>query len=421
MKSRKSGLWRNRIYRRMFAAYSVSVMGGYFDFIAMSVLVAYDWKTAPFLIGLVPVVQALPGILFGSWAGVLADRWPKRNLLIIADLSIAIFTGLIIFINSIYLLLPLLFLRNIFNELFMPAQQALTKEVVEEEYLDQAVTWNGMVGQLGKIVGPLAGGALLLYFSTTSLLIIKIVANLVSAWIFFRLGKVGREVRERNQTLSEKKGMWSLWLEGIQVVTKKRVLFVAVLSAFVTLSVLNIVEAQIGTLFRELFPQSPSLMGWAIAVTGIGGGVGVFIVSQLKNNRYEWLIGGGMVLIGLGFGGIGLFTQDTSFLIVVPLIILAGIGAGLFLISYNIILQKESDKENTGRVFGLSNTVISVTMIIPPIIGGGLVEWLGVSQVYFGVGCVLVALGCFTLVFQKMLWGTRQQVVLEEVKENVQM
>lgn len=113
-----ASLWGNRIYVRMFSAFSISIFGVYLDMIAVATLVSYTWKSDPIIISLIPIAYALPMILFGSWAGVLSDRLKKLRIMIIADVLIAIVTFILVFVPNVYWLLLLLAVRSTFASFF---------------------------------------------------------------------------------------------------------------------------------------------------------------------------------------------------------------------------------------------------------------------------------------------------------------
>ncbi|MFC4548090.1 MFS transporter [Paenactinomyces guangxiensis] len=180
--------------------------------------------------------------------------------------------------------------------------------------------------------------------------------------------------------------------------------FFTLIYGMLGMTVIQLVDAQFPVLFRELFPHSPEYMGWIISVVGLGGVLGAMWIQRVRELRYGWVLGGGLSLIGFGFGFIGLFTPGTPLMFGFLISFVAGVGVGLFFVSFNVILQKETEKKATGRVFGIENSLSSTVMIIAPLIGGGLVHLIGVSQVYVLVGLIVFVLGLLAVAFQKLIW-----------------
>ena len=66
------------------------------------------------MIGLIPVAYALPGIIFGSWAGVIADRFRKIPIMMFCNLMVGLITIALLFVQDIHWLLVALMIRSIF-------------------------------------------------------------------------------------------------------------------------------------------------------------------------------------------------------------------------------------------------------------------------------------------------------------------
>ena len=98
----QTSVWRNRIFTKMYSAYAISSFGDWFDAFAIEILVAFRWRADPLMIALIPVMIALPGILFGSFAGVIADRWKKVNLMMLADAAETLLTIALLFAPGMY-------------------------------------------------------------------------------------------------------------------------------------------------------------------------------------------------------------------------------------------------------------------------------------------------------------------------------
>ncbi|MHC2831693.1 MULTISPECIES: MFS transporter [Bacillus] len=411
-----ASLWGNRIYVRMFSAFSISIFGVYLDMIAVATLVSYTWKSDPIIISLIPIAYALPMILFGSWAGVLSDRLKKLRIMIIADVLIAIVTFILVFVPNVYWLLLLLAVRSTFASFFQPAHQALTKQVVHEHHLAQATSWNGLMDQVGRIAGPLLGAMLITGLSPQISMSVRGVSSLCSAFILLSISKMVKDKKQFEQIQKkERQGFFSAWLEGWKYVWNRKIIFYTMFYGLCGVGILQLVESQVPVLMRELFPNSPEMVGWINAIVGLGGVCGVWLIKRIGELKYGWFLGGGIALIGLGFGSLGLFTETTPIFFTFVIGFIAGIGSGLFFISFNIILQKETDIETAGRVFGIQSSLSNLMFIVPPLIGGVFVKLIGVSQVYVWIGSAMFLLGGIGIIFRNKIWKT--EMVVEKVKQ----
>ncbi len=397
-------LWKNRIFMKMFAAYGLSTLGDWFDFIAVSILLGYVWKAEPMTLALLPLMYAGPGILLGQFAGILADRSNKLRLLIITDIIRAALTGLLLLAPDPVWLLVLICLRSSVRVFHTPAQEALTRHVVPTDQLLQATTWNGTVFQLGKVVGPLLGGTVAASVSPGICLIINACSFAVSAALLMSIrnvkqGAIDSAVNQRTMNLRES------WKEGWKVIFHNRLLFASTLFSLTGLLAIQLVDAQFAVLFREKAPDHPEIMGWSLSAIGIGALVTVASLNRVKEIKsYGWLLGGGVFIIGVMFGWLGMFQPAWGVYSLLVASFVGGIGTGLSAVGSNYLRQKETPKEAIGRVTGIFDSLSSGVFIVAPLLGGVLITSYGVNVTFQTIGFIVAAIGAFGILFQRRIW-----------------
>ncbi|MGP4081248.1 MFS transporter [Pseudalkalibacillus sp. R45] len=412
-------LFKNKTYVKLFLASSISIYGDWFDILAISVLVAYGWNTDPVLIGLIPVCFALPGILFGSFAGVLADRYRKVNLMMASDFISAILTGLLVLADHIYWILPLLFLRSTMGLISSPAAQALTRHVVHEDQLLKATSYNQIVNNSGKIVGPLLGAVILALISPKICILINAFSSIISGLILLTM----RNIKENDATSENedeaKPSFKESWKEGWAFVLKQRVIFNSILFSLIGMMGIQLVDFQFPVLLRSVNMEDPVVFGMLMSMTGIGSILTITWMNRFKDLQYGWAIGGGMSLIGFGFAGVGFIAEGMSLFIPALFGLLVGLGNGIWMVAFNFALQKESPKEMIGRVFGITNSLFSAVVIIAPITGGILVQTLGPSAVIQAIGFAVGGTGIIGGILGKWLWKQKSSstTILEPVSK----
>lgn len=414
--SRPASIWGNRTYSKMFAAYAMASFGEWFDAFAIEILVAYRWHADPFMIALIPVMMALPGILLGSFAGVIADRWKKVNLMLIADAAEAVLTVLLLFAPGMYWLLPLLALRAAMGVFRVPAHQALTRQVVHEDQLLKATSYNGLVNQFSKIAGPLLGGVALTVISPQLCILVNAITRLLSCVLLYTLrhieeNEAGGKPKESGDSGSDeehKQSFAELWKQGWGALLQRRILLSSFIVNMAVMLVILMIDFQFPTLYREIAPHNESLLGWMVSATGVGAVITILILNHLGKIKYGIGIGGGVVLVGAAFGSMGLLTPGSPELWSIVLGLVIGIGNGLFIVTYNYVLQRETPDGMTGRIFGIQNMSASTIMIAAPLIGGALIHGWGVNRVFLFLGAVVLLIGVVCLVLQAVLWPSKQ-------------
>jgi MFS family permease len=147
-----------RNYRLFFLGQSVSNSGSWMQQIAMAWLVL-DVTGSAFALGATIALQALPYLLFGVWGGLLADRAPKRRLLICTQLAHTVVPFLLwVLVESgrveMWMVYLLFFARGVVNSVDNPARQSFVPEMVGRDRIVSAVSLNASIVQASRLVGP---------------------------------------------------------------------------------------------------------------------------------------------------------------------------------------------------------------------------------------------------------------------------
>ncbi|WP_339254058.1 MFS transporter [Paenibacillus sp. FSL P2-0136] len=408
-RSTKQGnsLLHNKTYMRVYSAFATASFGDWFDALAIQVLVGYRWQAGPLMLALIPVALALPSILLGSIAGVAADRLNKLKLMRICDLLTALLTLLVLFAPSMVWLLPLLALRSALSTLNMPAQQSLTRSLVREDQLLQASSLNGLVNQGSKIAGPLLGGLALAFLTPQWCILLNALLRGCSYLLLLSVKNIHTEEEDSKQPEApdNKIPLRTMWREGWSFMLRSRLLLNTMLFGLAGSLVIQVVDFQFTSLFRVFAPDRESLLGWMVAATGAGAVLIILILNKLKlEEGYGWKLGSGYVLIGGSIAALGLLQPGASMIWVLLIGFVLGIGNGVFMITFNYCLQKETPPHMTGRIFGIQNTVLSTVLIVAPLLGGVLVQYAGPARIFVNIGLLQLLLGLLGVAFRRQLW-----------------
>ncbi|MFD1416105.1 MFS transporter [Oceanobacillus jeddahense] len=390
-------LKENKEFLRLFTSYSVSMLGRWLDLVAIMILFGFTWNANPLIIALIPVVFALPHAIFSQFAGVLTDRFNKVKLMIFSDISVCLLSILLLFVSTPLIGLILLFIRSSFTIVHFPAQQSIIKEVVKEEHIVGAVTLNGMINEFTKMMGPLLGSSLAAFFSPKVCILINAIAYLISAMIVWSLKE--RETKEKTVIVHQEQqtSMWSKYIEGWKAVFTSRILLICISYSVIGYMAIQMTDVQLTVLFREVAATKPELLGWVMAASGLGAFISMFLMKRFfREINYRFVLGGSYILIGFGFGGMGFLSVGAATAIPIALGMITGGGVGLFSMGMSYILQRETTKENIGRVSGIYNSLTNTFILIAPIAGGLLVELWNVYLIYRITGLILIV---FSFIF----------------------
>src|SRR3954465_14697232 len=161
--------FRHRNYRLFFTGQAISLVGTWMQQVAQAWLVL-TLTHDPLWLGVVVAPQFLPILIFGLFAGVLADTLPKRQTLIwtqAAKMGLSTILAVLAATGnaSIPILILLALIIGAVNAVDMPVRQAFAVEMVGREDVGNAVALNSAMFNGARIVGPAVAGLVIGAFS----------------------------------------------------------------------------------------------------------------------------------------------------------------------------------------------------------------------------------------------------------------
>lgn len=154
-------------YRRYFAGQVISVSGNWMQLVAVMWLMV-KLTGSGVSVGLTAGLQFVPILLFGAWGGLIADRLPKRQVLMVTQALMALPAVLLWGLTAAGSITPLMvyalvFMRGAVNAVDNPARQSFVSEIVGADRVVNAVSLNAVVVQSARIVGPATAGAVIAF------------------------------------------------------------------------------------------------------------------------------------------------------------------------------------------------------------------------------------------------------------------
>jgi MFS family permease len=368
--------------RLFFAALAQSSLGTGAGYIALLV-VAYERFHSPWAISLVLLADFLPAMFLAPILGAAADRWSRRWCAVVADVVRAGAFLAIPFVGSFEATLALALAAGLGTALFRPAVLAGLPSLVEKERSAAATSLYGAVTDMGFTVGPALAAAALATVGTDELLLVNGVTFGISAVILARLPFGAVAHRGKEQAGALRSLLTEAW-EGLRVSARMPVVRVVVASfggAMFFGGIYNVIELPFST--GALGTTSAGFSA-LVAVYGVG-----FIVGSLRGS------GGGRpqllkrrFLQGLALTGIG--GVLTGLAPTLPLALagfaLGGFGNGVFVVHQRLLLQATVEPRMQGRIFGVTDTLMSWGLAFAFVSGGALLELTGSRALMLATG-----------------------------------
>ena len=383
---------RNRDYRLLWIGMVGHSASLWVEAVARSWLI-WELTGSATLLATVHLLRALPLLGFGLFAGVAADRFDKRKILIICQtftlankvvLAVLIITGVV----EVWHVLLTAFLMGCSMSFNQPTRTSLIPSLVREDELTGAIALNSAAMNITRIVGP-AGAALLLaplgiggvYFASASVYVVAIIATLM-------LQVPPVIARAKRTTVRADLG------EALRYVYKEKTILVLILLALIPMTVAWPYITLMPIFADRVLGIGGSGLGWLYSATGVGALLAVMVIATLGKVPRKGLI----VLVAIfAFGAfLTVFSQSTW--VPLSLVVMAFVGfvstGSMVLISTSLLTI--APPELHGRVMGVYRLDRGL-MPLGAMVVGSTADIIGVQPTVLIMGSV-----CMLLAF---LWG----------------
>lgn len=267
-------------YRLLWSGRLISSFGAWLMVVAVPYHV-YQLTGSAAATGLVLAVESLPTLILGPVAGVFADRWDRRRLMVATDILRAAAVALIVLADQsqqLWLVYLALLAESSATMFFRPAARALTPAVVGTgTALTSANSLNAATDGVMRLLGPPVGAVLLTAFGITTVVVIDIACYLLSALAISRITS-RRAARRRADRLRRVLRELVDGLRYVRAEAPVRALLI-VSSLFFTGNAMF--TALLIPFTATTFPDHPSAVGYLLSALGVGYLAGAPLARRL--------------------------------------------------------------------------------------------------------------------------------------------
>jgi len=343
------------------------------------------------------VVGLLPTFFMAPFGGVWADRYNRRNLIILADGGIALVTLLIAIAfmlgyNVLWLLFICTGIRAVGQGVHSPAISAFIPQITPQQKLLKINSINTTIQSLVNLIGPMAAGALMAFMSLEHIFFIDVATAIVGISILRFWVKAPDRESETSSATKSVSAYFSELREGWHYVWRTKwirqiFLFLSVMALCITpasfLSPLQVSRNFGNDVWRltaiEVAYSSGMLLG-GIFMGFWGGFKRNGVVRYALTIWFAWSLAG-IVVIGLGV--------LTNFWLYCLCFFLMGPPIGS--ITITTLLQTRADTAYHGRVFGVQQMIWSLMMPLAMLVFGPLADIVNIDYLMIGCGAVILA------------------------------
>ena len=370
--SAKTGMvLRQRDFGLLWWGGLISLMGTRMLQVALPITVL-ELTGSPTAMAAIVAASVFPQLVIGPLVGVLVDRWDRKRVLIVANIAQALALLPLLAVHharDLWICAAVTLLAASIAPFVSTAENALLPRLVGDEHLPAANSLNSLNNNLARLIGPLVGGVVTLWFGLMGVAIADAATFLAAAGLIALVR--GRHRAEAAEATAAAPGGFVRkfareFAEGIKVIAASRTLLVI----FLMFAVMSVGEGIMGSLFAVwvtdvLHGEAPEL-SWLIAAQAVGGIAGGLVGGRFASRwSPRLLLGVGMLL----FGAIDLaiFTYPLLWANVTPGIVgmvLVGIPGVIAGAGAMTLFQRATDDAYRGRAFAAVGTVNAASMLL---------------------------------------------------------
>ena len=345
-------------------------------------------------LGMVGLVRVVPIVVFSLMAGVAADVYNRRKLMLFTQSLMAIFAGALAVLtwrglDAVWPIYAISAASSAAGAFDLPARQALTPNLVPREHLPNALTLNTIMFQLAAVAGPAAGGIVIGQLGLAWAYALNAVSFLVviAALLLMREAEFSTEVAEPGT----RKAQFTLHaaMEGLRFVFRAPLIRSTMLLDFFA-TFFSSATALLPLYAQDILGVGASGYGWLYAAPAAGAiGTSAIMVKAVEHIRRR-----GRVLIvavvGYGLATVA-FGLSRSFWLSFACLAATGATDTVSMVIRNLVRQLETPDHLRGRMIGVNMVFFNGGPQLGELEAGLVANWFGAvaSVVTGGVACII--------------------------------
>jgi MFS family permease len=338
--------------------------------------------------GVIFFLIAVP-TLCAPFIGLLVDRFPRREVLIWADLGACVLVSLLVFWPSVWLIYVVALGYGVSAQVYRAARGGLVHSMVTEDELGDVNSVFGALNQALRIVGPLAGAGVFAAFGGSAVAALDAVTYLASIVSLLVL----RGVPDLTRTPDREPVVPAL-LAGVRHILATPALRQMVIAGAVAFTGAGMLNVAVFDLVTTGLGRPPEFLGVLGSVQGAGAVLGALVVGGLMRRRGEFVTAAaGFLLNGAGLGLAATATLPG----VCAGAVLIGLGLPMILVAAVTLVQRRTPNEVQGRAIAASEAMVDLPYAVAIGVATVVISAVGYFAIYVVQAAVFLAVGLVVL------------------------
>jgi MFS family permease len=397
---------RHRDFALVQTGNSISQLGTWMQFIALGWGIR-ELSAWPFAISLGLVAQFGPSLVLSPFAGMVADRYDRRRVVMLGNLAMFVpplVIGILVSLDlqTIPWFVALAGLGGCAQAMTQPAMVAVVPHIVPEHEVGQAIAGQTLLNNFARIIGPVVGAFAITAWGLGSAFYLNALSFLavVLAWSFVHPPSAVRDDEDDES-------FWSQVVEGVAYSRDNRqVLHLLGYAAVMSLLVFH--SALLPAVTTDMLHAGAGGFALLQSAIGIGAICGALLAGEIVSDRRRRIA----LVAGVVLSAGGYFVLAVSYSLPLSVAGMGVFGVGFFIanvVSQSVLLTV-SDDDYRGRVMGLHSTLVVGCSPIAALVSGALASIIGLTATLV-IAVVVMLVYCAWFV----LSGASRSVAVDEV------
>ena len=383
------GAFAYRDFRLLWGGLLVSNLGTWMQFTALGFYVASlapNGKIGAFDIGLIGAARAFPVLLLSPFAGVVADRYPRRLVLLLTNsstsvLSFALFALVYTAHAPLWTLMIVSALQAATQSFDAPARQSWVPLMVPREFVGGAIGLNSVAFNAPSVVGPPLAGLLIAGIGVAPCFLVNALTTLAVLVALALMKPAPPSSRHRGNVVGA-------ILEGVRFLWGHPILRWVVLLLVVTSLTVRPYNFLLPAYAVHVVHTDAIGLGWLMAASGAGAICGAFFTAATGGERRGiiWLVSAALASAGVAVLGL---TAHIG--VAAAILSLIGLATLSFISSSNILLQTLAPDEMRGRAVSVYSMILLGFVPLGSLLVGSLAVVFTLRWTFVLAGAVATA------------------------------
>jgi len=398
-----------RNYRLFAGGQLIKLVGVWMMYIAQDWLVLELSNDSATALGLVTALQFLPVMLLTLYAGLLADRFDKRTLLMISNsvwAALAIMQAVLVATGAIQLWMIMVFalLLGVAQAIETPVRQAFVSELVGKTFLPNALSLSAATFNSARIAGPALAGVGIAAFGTGPIFLLSTVLAIAPVIMQWRMNPA--ELHRAPLPAREERADTKV-MDGLRYVRQRHDLLLPMLTIAVVATFGYNFQLTLALVAKTVFKTDAATFGLFNTALAVGALGGALAGTWRRSRPSAYMFLGGAIGFGVLSIAVGL---ANSVWLVLLLLLPLGFSTVFLGQAANQRVQLGTDAAYRGRVMALYVLIFMGTMPIGSMIMSYVAEQFGAQASIWLGGAISLAAGVGALAWQLRHAGEKLSV-----------